>query len=246
MNQVTTNLSPAQRHVARITAAKAAAASKHGQPIQGSAYDLMLAKLITDKQRLKAIQSIQRKIELKREILPDYKEWIDSVLEFGNGAQDMVLTTVLVWHIDAGDYGRALEIAQYCLFHNLNLPDQYNRDLPTMLLDEIPGAYLAGRMGSPDLDPAAALEILKAVQLLTINADVPDQASAKLYKALGYAQIGKVGNGDIDFEQLAEADASRALDNLRRALDLFQGIGVKKDIERLERRLKKTADSSGS
>ena len=228
----------AMRHFARITAERANAQSNQGGELTGNAYELMLAKLINDKQRLKAIKSIQRKIELKREILPEYDDWIDGALESGNGAQDQVLTTVLVWHIDAGTYARALDIAQYCLVHNLSLPDQYARDVPTMLLDEIPGAYLEGRFESP----AAAVETLRAVQLLTVNADVPDQASAKLYKALGYAQIGKMGNGDIDFEQLPEEAASKALDNLRRALDLFQNIGVKKDIERLERRLKKTAD----
>lgn len=231
------HLSPAQRHAARVLAAKEAAASKYGEPIQGSAYTLMLAKLVNDSQRLSAIKSIQRKIELKREILPDYTEWVNGALEFGNGAQDQVLTTVLVWHIDAGDYARALDIAQYCIKHHLSLPDKYNRDLPTLLLDEIPGAYLEGRFETP----AAALDILRAIQLLTVDADIPDQASAKLYKALGYAHIGKIGNGDIDFDQVSEDNASKALDNLRRALDLFQGVGVKKDIERLERRLKHIA-----
>ncbi|MFZ6875360.1 phage terminase small subunit [Undibacterium sp. Di27W] len=236
------HLSPALRHAARVLAAKAAAQSKHGEHVQGNAYELMLAKLINDKQRLKAIKSIQRKIELKREILPEYDDWINGALESGNGAQDQVLTTVLVWHIDAGTYARALDIAQYCLVHNLSLPDQYARDVSTLLLDEIPGAYLEGRFESP----AAAVETLRAVQLLTVNADVPDQASAKLYKALGYAQVGKMGNGDIDFDQLPEEAASKSLDNLRRALDLFQNIGVKKDIERLERRLKNIVGDSGT
>lgn len=236
------HLSPAQRHAARVLAAKAAALSKHGEQVQGSAYELMLAKLINDKQRLKAIKSIQRKIELKREILPDYKEWIDGALEFGNGAQDKVLTTVLVWMIDAGDYKRALDIAQYCMVHSLDLPDEYARDVPTMLLDEIPGAYLEGRFKNP----AEAVETLRAVQLLTVNADVPDQASAKLYKALGYAQIGKTGTGDIDFDLLTEEQASKALDNLRKALILFDSIGVKKDIERLERHLKKNVEGDSA
>ncbi|MFZ6732455.1 phage terminase small subunit [Undibacterium sp. Ji42W] len=232
----------AMRHFARITAERANAQSNQGGELTGNAYELMLAKLINDKQRLKAIKSIQRKIELKREILPEYDDWIDGALESGNGAQDQVLTTVLVWHIDAGTYARALDIAQYCLVHNLSLPDQYARDVSTMLLDEIPGAYLEGRFEST----AAAVETLRAVQLLTVNADVPDQASAKLYKALGYAQIDKMGNGDIDFDQLPEEAASKALDNLRRALDLFQNIGVKKDIERLERRLKNIVGDSGT
>ncbi|MFZ6711994.1 phage terminase small subunit [Undibacterium sp. TC9W] len=231
--------SPAQRHMARVLAEKAAATSIHGEPVQGSAYDLMCAKLITDRQRLKQIQSIKKKIEVKREILPDYNEWVESTLKYGKGAQDTVLVTVLVWYIDTGDYARALEVAHYCMFHNLSLPDQYNRNLATMLLDEIPGEYLAGRFENP----AEALATLKAVQLMTVDEDVPDQAMAKLYKALGYAQIGKIGNGDIEFDQLTEDDTSRALEYLRKALDLTDSIGVKKDIERLERRLKQLADA---
>lgn len=241
-----THTSLAMRHFARVTAERANAQSNQGGELTGTAYELMLAKLIGDKQRLSAIKSVQRKEEIKREILPEYDDWISGALQSGNGAQDKVLTTLLVWHIDAGNYDRALDIAQYCLVHNLSLPDQYNRDLPTLLLDEIPGAYLAGRMSGPDISPIKAQDTLRAVQLLTLNADAPDQASAKLYKALGYAYMGKVGYADSEIDQLPETAASRALEYLHKALDLFQGIGVKKDIERLERRLKKTVEGDGA
>lgn len=66
--------SPAQRRFETVTAAMAAAQSDPGESLAGNtAYELMLAKLDADRRRLKDIQSIERKIEVKREILPEYE-----------------------------------------------------------------------------------------------------------------------------------------------------------------------------
>ncbi|MEB0138007.1 MULTISPECIES: phage terminase small subunit [unclassified Undibacterium] len=226
-------ISPAQQHYLRTLAALAAANASAGGVVTGNAYELMCAQLITDRQRLKQIQSIERKIETKRALLPAYQDWIDGALASGHGAQDMVLTTLLVWHIDVGDFARALQIAEYVLQHNMKLPDQYQRDTATMLLDEIPDAFL-----QPPLPQGVdAMAILERVDQLTQGKDAPDQARAKLYKALGYACIAGSGEEDLTREQLPLAQ--EGLRHLQRALELFNGIGVKKDIERLERRIKK-------
>ncbi len=230
-------LSPAQQHYQRVTAAKAAAAAGPGGEVFGSAYELMCAKLISDRQRLKSIQSIERKIAVKREMLPEYQDWIDGALGAGNGGEDKVLTTVLVWHIDTGDYARALQIAAYSLQHNMSMPDQYNRDIATMLLDEIPDAFLQSK-APPEADGVA---ILNGVESLTDGKDAPDQARAKLYKALGYVHLATTGEADLTEEQLPTANA--AMGYLQRALELFNGIGVKKDIEKLERRIKKATSA---
>lgn len=230
-------LSPAQQHYQRVMAAKAAAAAGPGGQLAGSAYELMCAKLISDRQRLKSIQSIERKIAVKREILPEYQDWIDGALGAGNGGEDKVLTTVLVWHIDTGDYARALQIAAYALQHNMSMPDQYNRDIATMLLDEIPDAFLQGK--APPVTDGIA--ILSDVERLTDGRDAPDQARAKLYKALGYVHVAATGEADLTEPQLPAANAAMAY--LQRALELFNGIGVKKDIEKLERRIKKATSA---
>ena len=49
--------SPAQRHFERVSAAQTAAAAAPGESLAGaSRYELMLAKLATDRRRLKSIQ----------------------------------------------------------------------------------------------------------------------------------------------------------------------------------------------
>ena len=110
-----------------------------------------------------------------------------------------------------------------------------------MLIDEFSGGYLTGKLSQ---DAQHAVAVLSEVKALTDEADAPDQARAKLHKAIAYALLA--GVDAVDAENIAPAVADQAkesLTNLQRALALFQGVGVKKDIERLERRIKRLTDS---
>ncbi|WP_313073441.1 phage terminase small subunit [Melaminivora sp.] len=230
-------LTPAQRHrmhhLALQQAALAEATNAHGHTV-GTAYELQLAQLHQHRLRLKDLQSVERKVEAKRAMLPEYDAYLDGVLAARPGTQDDVLATVLVWHIDAGNYGRALQLAEYALASGMSPPDRYNRDLPTIVQDEVAEAILAGRLAGPDAVAIAA----QALQL-TEAADTPDQARAKLYKAAGWALLGKTGSHDVDMKTRTLKACKAALPLLQRALQLDTRTGVKKDIERLERRLAK-------
>jgi hypothetical protein len=227
---------PALRHLMRKLAAQANVAQNADGAPQGSAYELMLAQLAAHRRALKDIQSVERKIEAKRGFLPDYDEWVNAAMAADSGAKDQVLTTVLIWSIDAGLYSRGLELATYAVRHGLELPDQYERSLGTALIDEFAQAALSNKLVGDE-----ALQLLPAVRELTDPLDAPDQARAKLYKALGYALIGKVNSNDVDLDKVELANVQQAQPILERALALFDGVGVKKDIERIDRHLKKKA-----
>ena len=117
---------PAQRHRMTAMAAMAAASSTqnpHGEPT-GSAYELTLAQLHAHMRTLKDIKSVERKIEAKRTMLADFDAYLNGVLLADAGGQDTVLSTVLVWHLDAGNWARALELATYAMRHGVALPDK--------------------------------------------------------------------------------------------------------------------------
>lgn len=219
-------VSSIRRHFERVSAALAAADAGEA-PMQGEAFELMQAALFEDYRRLKATQSIERKIEIKREILPNYAEYVAGVLESGQGAQDDVLMRVMLWRIDAGDLGGAITIARYALKHGLTPPDQFERGTAAIIAEEVAEQALK-QLDAEGADFLALLAYLIEVEQLTQGADMHDQIRAKLFKALGYA-LRAAG-------QLSEAHAS-----LTRALELNDRIGVKKDIERLERELKQNA-----
>ena len=215
--------SPARAHYQQTLAAQAPAEGHAVSAQTANAYELMLAKLAEDKRRLKDLQSIERKIDVKRQLLPEYQPWIQGVLEGNSGQQDDVFMTVLVWTIDAGDLEAAVPLAEYAIRHNLAMPDQYQRTTACVIAEEAADLALKGN--------AIDVILLQAVAGLTADHDIPDEVRAKLHKAIGYALR--------DAGQLVEAR-----ERLVYALQLHEKVGVKKDIERLDTLIKNAGASA--
>ena len=221
----------ARQSFLRKTAAVSAAATAPGEPTRANAYELQLIALADAKRALKQVQSVERKAEVKRRVLPQFGPWVAGVLEAGRGGQDDVVMTAMVWLIDVGDFPAALEIAAYALPHKLTLPDQYKRDVATLVAEEIAEQSLAALTAGKPVD----LSSLQRAGELLAEHDMPGEVRAKLHKATGMALLGSCGLGSDAFDPAAGREA---LQHLKRALALHDRSGVKKEIERLERALK--------
>ncbi|MCR5893449.1 MULTISPECIES: phage terminase small subunit [Burkholderia] len=217
-----TRHTPITRHLMRVAASAAApgatviadpddtrsAVAASTQRGQDRAYEMMRAKLATDQRRLKETQSVERKVEIKREILPDYVPYISEVLERDAGGQDDVVTTIMLWRLDARDMGGAMDIARYAIRHGLTMPAHFDRTLPATVAE--------GFADTADVPSGLLAEVID----LTASFDMVDQIRAKLFKAYGVA--------------LSAIDPDAALAAFRRAFELNDKIGVKRDIARLE------------
>lgn len=211
-------------------AAPAAAPPPAPEDERARAYRMKLVELGEDRRRLKAIQSVAGKIELKRQLLPNYAPWVGGIIaaeaEGGVIDQDEIFTTVMIWRIDVGDFAGALPLAAYALRHKLKLPERYKRDVATTVAEEIANAALKAMTAGEAVD----LEALDAAAKLTAEHDMPDEVRAKLLKAQGLALMPMaMGAGEV----------SEALGYLTRAFALNPKIGVKKEIEALRRELAK-------
>lgn len=216
--------SPARAHYEQTVAAQTPTEAQPLDRNAANAYELMLHKLAEDKRRLKDVQSVERKAEVKAQLLPEYLPWIEGVLEGDSGRQDDVLMTVFVWAIDIGQFDLALRIGAYAIAHQLTMPDQYKRDVPCVLAEEIADyALKQDEAGLVALQPHIA-----QAATMTVNCDMPDEVKAKLLKANGYALR-------------AAGLLTEAKDLLTRALQLHDKVGVKKDIERLDTLIKNSS-----
>jgi hypothetical protein len=229
--------SPARRHFERRVAALTAAENSGDDraPANANQYELMLGKLAEDKRRLHGIQSMEKKAQLKAELIGDYLPWIRGVIEGDSGVQDDVLMTVMVWCIDAQQLYLALDIATYAIKHKLAMPDQYERNTAVVIAEEFADILLKHHAANQLID----ITILQGVMELTLDKDMPDQVKAKLHKALGYALL----NPSL-VPHHVPTDAERlefALKSFKAAVVLHDKVGVKKDIERLEREIKNSA-----
>ncbi|WP_083002009.1 phage terminase small subunit [Halomonas sp. GT] len=222
--------SPARQHFEQVTAAKAAGAATPGQQQGGEQYELHAAALYEARRTLKTIKSIQAKIEKKRELLPDFMPYVNGVLAEGKGAKDDVLMTLMVWCIDVGDFEKALEIGAYAVKHNLDTPDQYDRDTVSILAEEIAEGVKA-QLDKEGADADALANVMARAVAIVGDADMHDQIKAKVHKSYGYALR-------------AAEDAEEALHQLKQALALNEKIGVKQDIQQLERQLKKQGEQA--
>lgn len=223
-----------------------------------SAYDLKRAELGEDLRALSDIQSIEKKIARKAELLPKYDDWCEGVMDAARTAedagkligQDDVLVQTMIWAIDTGDAERALPRARLVLRHGMELPSRFERTVGCMIAEEF--AETAMKTMNSDQahvpDPRLLLEIAE----LTEDRDMPDQARAKLHKALGMA-IGRAVDAAVAGETQTEGPAGgpklaieAALIHLRRAYALDTRSGVKKMIEQRERQLTKIAEDGAA
>lgn len=197
-----------------------------------NAYEQQLMQLNSDKNRLKNIQSKQNKVELKRQLLPNYKPYLHGILEVKPGVQDAVVTEMLVWSIDVGEYDFALDLAEYVLEHGLKLPDRFERSEACFITEDIADEFLKVLKTDVSID-ITVLERLESLitdeSLDKSKRDMPDEVKAKLYLALGKAEMRLITG-----EQLVDlVHATRARDFLEQACKLDDKCGGRTDLNKM-------------
>lgn len=214
---------PTKAHFLRVTAEKAN--SEEDRELENyDEYEKMMFLLARHQKNLKEIQSTELKAEYKRSILQDFMPWIEGVLKAGNGKQDNVLMTWLVWAIDCGEYHLALQIADYALHQQLVLPEPFTRTLGTLLAEEFADAAKIARAANKPFE----LAYLTRVEELVRDEDMPDQSRARLMREIGTLQV--------------ESNKEQALVALERALELDLNVGVKGLVEKLRKELEKQSN----
>lgn len=232
-------LTPAQRHFIRVSAAQEVNKDVHGGMATGSAYELMLSKLTQDRARLKQIQSVEQKIEIKRQLVPEYADYIDGVLKGDSGAEDQVVSRLMVWSTDIGDVDGAMAIGSYLIKHGIGTADSFKRSTGCLLVEEL-SEHASAALGVDS--QAMTLQQLADLSALTASEDMPDEVRAKLEKVTGRTMLLQVSA-----DEPADTDATwleQALEHFKRALQLDVKSGVKTDIGAIERQLKKIAPAA--
>lgn len=243
--------SPALRHRQRVLAQQSGAAKVEADaPPElerttpaGQEYAALRVLLHDNLRTLSDIASHEARVPVKVEMARAFAPWIEGVLASeGQAAQDEILVTNLVWAIDYRDFDYALRLAAHVIRHGLAMPEKFTRTPACYLAEEL------ATIANAEFD-AVNLDHLLAVQHLIDGHDMHDAVRAKLLKAIGRRYAQRAANFDPAADNAPAggkaAYVETALENLRRALQLDANVGVKKDIERLEREAKKLAPAEG-
>lgn len=233
-------LTPAQKHFQQVMAQRRGEAqAEAASSVVRTAHEQVLHQMRMHMAQLSRVQSDQAKAEMKRTMLPDYEGWIDGTLEADSGRQDEVITRLMVWAVDCGDYALALRIGRYVVTHDMAMHDDFKRNAATFLADEICNPVLTLAKTDNDADLSACIAPLDELADIVAEADMPDEVRAKLSKARGL-----VRRASLDAETQGQA-----LNLLREAMSLNPNAGVTREIQTLSRRLAKLpapADDTGA
>lgn len=230
-----------QKHQAKEAAEKAA---EFGAMQDMTAYELQMMQLNKDRHRLKQIQATSTKVVLKTALLPNHWSYVEGILEADKSIQDEVFMTILVWCIDIGDYAKALRLAEFALRHNMIMPDAFKRNTATYVVETISEAFLK----QLKTDVVVDISVLEQVEQLILNADLdpkvldmPAQAKAKLYLALGKATVKLIQSKDEPSDaDLVHAQSAQVY--LTTAFDLDEKSGALGEFKANKKFLEKFAD----
>ncbi|KAA5603795.1 terminase [Roseospira marina] len=200
------------RALARMDATRAADPGSAPASAGTSGLDVMLRRLKADLDRIRAVKSMATRGEMKAGLLPGYMPYVDGVIEADSGRQDAVVVQMMIWARDAQSWPVVLRIAGYVVRYALAMPDGFDRDAATWLVEELANAAA---------DDPAALPHLDTALRLTADHDMHDPVRAKALKVLGLA--------------VEDTDPGLALDRLERAYALDRGAGVKKALDRVRK-----------
>ena len=214
-------MTPAQRH--RIACEAIAAGSSDTDITQLTAYQALQKQYYQDKTILKNLAGIQDKTAYKAQILPNYQDWIAGVIDSGEASPDDSITpAVLIWQIDCGQLDTAMPLAQFALDKKLESGDEYQRNLPTIIIEE----YAEKISQGADI---AAENLQTLIGWATAKQDgrhihnIPDPVRAKLLKAAA--------------EKTEDEDPQQAAALYEQALGYNEKAGCKKQLEALRKNI---------
>lgn len=250
-------VSPFRRHQQKIRAqmsggtvaalaASTAPPEPKGDTEAGREYAMIRVLLHDDLRKLADVASVEARNPMKADMATAYADWVEGVLtagEEGLAAQDEILATNMVWAIDYRDFDYALRLGAHVLKFNLTLPERYKRTAACFIAEDIATVAL-------EQHELVTLEQLVKANALTAGADMPDQARAKLHKAIGRAYERRAEAFDPTADNAPAggkaAYAEEALVHLQRALTLDANVGVKTDIKKVTQTLKKLAEAAAA
>ncbi|WP_298606917.1 phage terminase small subunit [uncultured Thiothrix sp.] len=189
----------------------------------------MRYRLGADRARLKKIASMQRKAEVKAELISDYLPYLEGMMAAGRG--DEVLTQVMIWAFDAENMPVFEQLARYALDNGIAMPTEFARPLGSWLAESVAKWTLRqfeAQANSPVANTVNPFALWISEQ--TAQMDMHDEIRAKLKRVCG--------------ELLVNSLPAIALDYFEAAIRLDPHIRIKKRITALREQLAATESPS--
>lgn len=184
---------------------------------------LMEDALAQDLERIGAINSRELRQQLKRdELLPKYLDYVQRYRDSGLSFPNLVVMQVLVWLFDTEQFEAGLDLANFAMSQDQQLPERFKRDVPTFVADEVidwaEAEYKAKRSPEPYLS--------NLLPLVDGEWKLFERIPARYHKQIGILALD-------------QREFAKAITHFERAEALYEGIGVGTRLEGARKALTK-------
>ena len=184
---------------------------------------LMEDALVQDLERIGAINSRELRQQLKRdELLPKYLDYVQRYRDSGLSFPNQVVMQALVWLFDTAQFEAGLDLANFAMSQDQQLPERFKRDVPTFVADEVidwaEAEYKAKRSPEPYLSDL--------LPLVDGEWQLFERIPARYHKQIGILALD-------------QRDFAKAITHFERAEALFESIGVGTRLEGARKALAK-------
>jgi hypothetical protein len=184
---------------------------------------LMEDALAQDLERIGAINSRELRQQLKRdELLPKYLDYVQRYRDSGLSFPNSVVMQVLVWLFDTVQFEAGLDLANFAMSQDQQLPERFKRDVPTFVADEVidwaEAEYKAKRSPEPYLS--------NLLPLVDGEWTLFERIPARYHKQIGILALD-------------QREFAKAITHFERAEALYEGIGVGTRLEGARKALAK-------
>ncbi len=172
---------------------------------------LMEAALAVDLERLSNIKSLETRQQLKRdELLPKYMDYVERYRDSGLNHPNPILAQVVVWLFDTTQFELGLEVAQFAMAQNQEMPARFKRrDVQTFVADSVIDWAEAEHKAKHSPEPYLS-DLLPFVDG---EWDLFENITARYHKLIGILAIDA-------------KDWAKAITHFERAVELYPEIGV--------------------
>ena len=222
------------RHQAQLAAAKAAATGQVADATADSLH-LQLIALEDDIARLRRLDRIADRVELKRtELLPKYRPFVEAYLAEGKTHSNPVLATITCWLFDVGELETGIAWALRCIELGQSTPDNIKRDWPHFVADTVLEWAEPMAADGHSVEPYFS----QVLELVDGSWKLNEQLTAKWFKAAGLNLL-RGDDGKPNAALIADTDRLNAAGKwLAKAGRVWPNIGVKTQLERINMRMR--------
>ena len=108
---------------------------------------LMVAAMAQDLERISAIDNHGLRRQLKHdELLPKYLDYVQLYRDSGLNFPNSVVMQVLVWLFDTEQFDAGLDLANFAMEQDQQLPERFKRNVPTFVADRLTQKQLFDRL----------------------------------------------------------------------------------------------------